>query len=335
MTNSFPLVSVIVPSYNHEKYLVQRLDSIVNQSYVNFEVILLDDCSPDNSHEILLEYAKHPKVSSYVFNETNSGNTFGQWAKGISLAKGEFIWIAETDDFCDLNFLEIMIKPFLEDEEVVLAYCQSNRVNEFNELTGTWFDHTEGMKKGAVFSNDFIMDGNKFIQDFLIYKNVIPNASAVLYRKNKIIIDKHFNVDSYFKYCGDWIFYFRLLVDAKVAFVAQNCNNFRYHSTSVIARAAQAIDYIEIINIDFKMRDDMIQYLSLNGKSDLTQIKRNNRKWVKELMYTQANLYYRNGKKRKALKMFGQIPAVLFKKSKYRKKVSKVIKRVVNSIKAK
>jgi glycosyltransferase involved in cell wall biosynthesis len=91
MKKDKPLISVIVPNYNHEKYLKQRLESVFNQTYVNFEVILLDDFSTDSSTNILSEYAKNPKVSHCVFNETNSGNTFVQWNKGIALAKGDYI----------------------------------------------------------------------------------------------------------------------------------------------------------------------------------------------------------------------------------------------------
>ena len=88
-----PKVSVIVPNYNHEPYLRQRIDSILNQSYQDFELILLDDCSVDNSRDILMAYKNHPKVTQLVFNEQNSANTFKQWNKGIELAKGEYIWI--------------------------------------------------------------------------------------------------------------------------------------------------------------------------------------------------------------------------------------------------
>jgi glycosyltransferase involved in cell wall biosynthesis len=74
----------------------------------------LDDCSTDKSQEILLEYADNPKVSHCVFNKINSGNTFIQWNKGTALAKGDYIWIAESDDFCELNFLEELIQPLIK-----------------------------------------------------------------------------------------------------------------------------------------------------------------------------------------------------------------------------
>ncbi len=94
-----PFVSIIVPNYNHEKYLRQRLDSIYGQTYKNYEVILLDDCSSDDSRTILNEYRdRYPDRTRCEFNETNSGGVFRQWRKGISLAKGDYIWIAESDD---------------------------------------------------------------------------------------------------------------------------------------------------------------------------------------------------------------------------------------------
>lgn len=83
-----PLVSVIVPNYNHASYLKERLDSIYQQTYQNIEVILLDDFSSDNSVEILKQYAKkYPHKTRLVVNEQNSGRVFRQWNKGLALAK--------------------------------------------------------------------------------------------------------------------------------------------------------------------------------------------------------------------------------------------------------
>ena len=87
-----PQVSVIVPNYNHAPYLRQRIDSILAQTYQDFELILLDDSSTDKSEEVLLSYKDHPKVISLIINKQNSGSTFKQWDKGIELAKGEYIW---------------------------------------------------------------------------------------------------------------------------------------------------------------------------------------------------------------------------------------------------
>ena len=92
------LVSIIIPNYNHAKFLDERIQSVLNQTYQNFELIILDDKSSDNSVEVINQYKDDPRVSSIIINKDNSGSTFKQWYKGIEIAKGEIIWIAESDD---------------------------------------------------------------------------------------------------------------------------------------------------------------------------------------------------------------------------------------------
>jgi len=297
MISKTPLISVIVPNYNHERFLKERLDSILNQTYTVFEVILLDDCSTDNSQAILLEYAKYPKVSQCIFNEVNSGNTFFQWKKGIELAMGDYIWIAESDDSCELNFLEKILEPFLKDAQVVLSYCQSNRINEFSAITGNWISHTDNLSV-SYFLQDFIVESHEFIEQFFICKNVIPNASAVLIKKEAIDLQHHFDLVPEFRYCGDWMFYFKLIVIKKIAFISESLNNFRYHSNSVIARAVESEKRISIIDIDFKMRAVLMQYLYERKLPNIAAIKAKNR-FIKRnfLTYEKAILFIQTGKK--------------------------------------
>ena len=122
MKSNQPLVSVIIPNYNHARYLDQRIQTVLDQTYTNFEVIILDDCSTDNSLEVIAKYKDNPHVSQIVVNEQNSGSTFKQWDKGIHLAKGEIIWIAESDNYCELNLLEELVKAYTEKENTIMAY---------------------------------------------------------------------------------------------------------------------------------------------------------------------------------------------------------------------
>src|SRR5947208_3454309 len=100
-----PAVSVIVPNYNHARYLPRRVESILAQTYRDFELILLDDGSTDESRSILSEYRNDPRVKIEL-NERNSGSTFKQWNKGARMARGKYIWIAESDDYADERLLE-------------------------------------------------------------------------------------------------------------------------------------------------------------------------------------------------------------------------------------
>ena len=293
-----PLISIIVPNYNHENYLVQRLESIFNQTYTNFEVILLDDCSTDTSRAILLEYAKNPKVSHCVFNEINSGNTFVQWNKGISLAKGEYIWVAESDDFCELNFLEEVTKPLLENKGVTLSYCQSNRVDESGKITGNWLNYTDNLD-ASLFLTHFVMEGNDFIEQFLIRKNVIPNASGVLFQKARAVQLGELDIDPVLKTCGDWLFYLKLLTNSKAAFIPKSLNNFRHHSASVITSTVNTESLGSIIDIDIKNRKKIINFLSIEKPHNLAAILKINRQIIKELKYEKALFYIRNNHKTK------------------------------------
>ena len=103
-----PTVSVIVPNYNHARFLPQRIETILRQSYQDFELLLLDDCSTDDSRAILSQYASDPRVR-LEFNEMNSGSPFKQWNKGVRLARGKYVWIAESDDYADPQLLERLV----------------------------------------------------------------------------------------------------------------------------------------------------------------------------------------------------------------------------------
>src|SRR6267378_3760300 len=130
-----PKVSVIVPNYNHARFLRQRLDSIMGQTFQDFEVVLLDDCSIDESRSILSEYADDPRVR-IEFNAVNSGSTFKQWNKGVRLARGEYVWLAESDDYADPQLLERLVSRLDAEPNAVLCNCRSVRVSSEGEIIG-------------------------------------------------------------------------------------------------------------------------------------------------------------------------------------------------------
>lgn len=221
-----PLVTVIIPNYNHEKYLRQRIVSVLNQTFNDFEVIILDDFSTDGSREIIEEFRGHAKISQIIYNATNSGSTFKQWKKGIELAKGEYIWIAESDDRSGDTFLETVLKPTRNSQEVLISYCQSWVIDSFdNELYVTeWSDVLDRRK----WKQDYIEDSAYELNNFLKYRNTIPNASAVLFKKPSIAI---FNEVEKMRFIGDWLFYKELLdTPGKIAFSASPLNYFRLHA---------------------------------------------------------------------------------------------------------
>lgn len=307
-----PLITIIVPNYNHSKYLEHRLNSIYNQTYLNFEVILLDDCSTDNSRELLLKYKSHSKTSHCIFNETNSGSTFKQWNKGISLAKGEYIWIAESDDYCDSNFLETLIEPFFKDPHVALSYCQSHRVNSKNKITGNWITHTSHFKP-RPFVKNFIMSGNEFIEGYLIHKNVIPNVSAVVFKKEELMKIMPLNVQPYMKYNADWYYYIQLICNAKVGFIADSLNYFRYHESSVIAKAGNESGWLKIFKMELQARKAMMQYIRKSKPGNLDAIGKESKRGNDYLYYLTAMGFVKRGKTLRGISLLLNKPPLLRK----------------------
>lgn len=221
-------VSVIIPNYNHALFLKQRIDTVLNQTFQDFEVIILDDFSIDNSKEIIENYRSNLKVRHIIYNESNSGSTIKQWKKGLSIAKGQWIWIAESDDYADIHFLEKLISVVENNDSLALAYSQTYDINENGEIIESRIKWTDNFTEN-IWRKDFCMQG----KDFLIYlyeKNVVPNASACLVRKDYIqrVLDEGKEFES-FKMCGDW--YTWLLIAnlplVSVAFLNEHLNYFR------------------------------------------------------------------------------------------------------------
>jgi glycosyltransferase involved in cell wall biosynthesis len=227
-----PAVSVIIPNYNHERFLEQRIESVLNQTYRDFEVILMDDYSTDNSREIIEKYRKHGRVRQVVFNEENSGSTFLQWKKGIALAKSEYIWIAESDDYADPEFLAVVMKPLLEDSQIVISYCRSWNANDHDHVFGMVL-HADRLDP-VRWTQDYVVPGHVENGHYLKYRNTIPNASAVVFKK-PLYIDSILDTDM--KFCGDWLFWRNLLNQrgSKIAYTSRPLNFFRMHSQTTRA----------------------------------------------------------------------------------------------------
>jgi glycosyltransferase involved in cell wall biosynthesis len=222
-------VSIILPNFNHFHFLPKRLDSILNQTYQAFELIILDDGSTDNSSNFLEAYRDHPKVSHLILNEKNSGSTFRQWKKGIELAKGHWIWIAESDDYCEPNLLEVLVSQIKSCNTTILSYCQSYEVDESGSIVRDMTFHTDALSIDH-WKKDYCSSGTEEIKNFLLYRNTIPNASAVLFKKSAYL---HANrAFEQMKLCGDWMLWIQLLKQGNIAFSAKALNYFRAHSAT-------------------------------------------------------------------------------------------------------
>jgi len=172
-----PTVSVIVPNYCHAPYLEQRIESILQQTFQDFELILLDDCSTDGSREILERYRNHPKVSGIFYNERNSGSPFKQWKKGLSKATGDYVWIAESDDFSSPCFLERCVRILDTRPDCSIVFTSSYIVDSHSRTIREEAPVKYPKHKQIRFGSRF------FLYRFLCPRNTIYNAGMALVRR--------------------------------------------------------------------------------------------------------------------------------------------------------
>ena len=239
------LVSIIIPNYTHCSYLKERLDSIFNQTNQDFEVIILDDASSDNSLSILNKYKDHPKVSHFIVNEVNSGSPFKQWKTGLALAKGEYIWIAESDDFCDLNFLETQLKH-LKNSDLSVA----KTIVFGNQTNGREISHPAFRE-----SKNVVLDNNQ-----ILYCPVL-NVSAALFHKidkTKLAAAKF----AYFRIIGDRVFYHEFFQNKKLIYNKDTQSYFRQGDENLSNLNVKDLNYLT------RYFKEHIQFINLASKDD-------------------------------------------------------------------
>lgn len=241
------MISVIVPNYNYAHYLDQRLDSIFNQTYKDIEVIILDDASTDSSINVIEKYRSRPEVSHIVINERNTGSPFQQWMKGIHLAKGEWIWIAEADDLARPTFLETCMKHIQMYGNVSVCYVDSLYIDKDNRPLPT---------REHKYENTFTAyNGPQFANHYLYWGNAIANASSAVFRKEYALQIKNQTFLN-MRYCGDWMFWFEMALQGTIINIHEKLNLFRQHVSQttkgksngqIVIESIQIVKYIEKI----------------------------------------------------------------------------------------
>jgi glycosyltransferase involved in cell wall biosynthesis len=230
-----PRVSVVVPNFNYLPYLPERVASIMGQTWPVYELILLDDASNDGSTEWIMnslpELAPFARV---IMNDVNTGSPFVQWERGALETSGDLVWIAEADDVADPEFLERLAMLF-EDEEVALAYSQSRAIGpQGDRLAVSYLDYTADLSP-TKWRTDYVEPARTALATDFAVKNVIPNVSGVLFRRNRLIralSNLSGEIDQW-SVAGDWRIYAACLaLGGKIAYRAEVLNSHRRHRNS-------------------------------------------------------------------------------------------------------
>lgn len=267
-------LSIIIPSYNHSRYLKQRLESIAAQTYKDWEAIIIDDKSSDDSVSIITEFLKnHPefRVKYFFVNETNTGSGYKSWQKGIALATTEYIWIAETDDYSEPQFLEETVGILEKENRLPLVFCASNYVDDQSRFL---YDSRKRTFSLGIVPDAFgIVKNEDILRSFPLHP-LITNGSSVVFRKpGSVVPDEIFQ----HRQMSDLFLWSWLIQNQDIAFLNVKLNNFRRHDESTTTKIN--LNHQETLYTEFV---DYLKFYPDAKKSELLL-----QKFVKEYWVTQ------------------------------------------------
>ncbi|MES2516476.1 MAG: glycosyltransferase [Bacteroidota bacterium] len=201
MIQHCPLITVIALCYNHEKFVVESLQSVVNQDYGNIELIIVDDCSDDGSQEQILKFSQENPTVKVIFNPENLGNcrSFNQ---ALKIAKGKYVIDLATDDVLLPNRITEQVRCFEISEHIGVVFSDAEYIDENSKVLG-----------GFYLENKLIPQGN--IYKYLLKESFIMPSSMMI---RKSILDSLGGYDETLSY-EDFDFWIRSSRICEYAFV--------------------------------------------------------------------------------------------------------------------
>lgn len=243
-------ISVVVPNYNYSNYLYQRVYSILNQNYKIHELIILDDASKDNS----LFYIKQieQKISEFVnvkvvVNDINSGNAFSQWQKGMNLASGDYVWVAEADDYAKENFLNEVVSPLKKNNNIVISYADTGFIDSNGYITKNSLVDQIDILKTNHWNASYVNKGIAEINCYSYLNCTIPNVSGTIIKKGNY--DEIFESAKKFHQSGDWFTYLNILNLGDISFINKTLNYYRVHGNNISQTFDKKAHILEIQRI--------------------------------------------------------------------------------------
>jgi glycosyltransferase involved in cell wall biosynthesis len=243
--STFPKVTVLVPSYNHGKFLKQRLESIFNQTHKSIELIVVDDGSSDDSGSIIRSFLSQHSFQ-YIRNSKNSGSPFAAWKKAVTIATGKYIWVCESDDYADPLFLEIAVAKMENQLGASLFYCDSWVNNDRGEKIGHTDDYFHEIWKESRWDQDFTSDGGQEMAKFQVLGQTVPNMSSALF-STEAFCQAYHSILKKFKLTGDWLFVGLAMRYGVVIYLKKTLNYFRKHENTARVRVNSARSQAEFI----------------------------------------------------------------------------------------
>jgi glycosyltransferase involved in cell wall biosynthesis len=215
---SIPRVSFVIANYNYGRYVAQAIDSLLAQTFTDLELIVIDDCSTDDSRDILQRYADEPRVR-LLYHATNQRN-IRSYNEGLALARGEFVGIVCADDFC--------LRPDAVERQVAIFDAHPNVGFVYSAQT---YVDAQGVAFRLIqpWSADYVRDGLAEFSD-LAFRNYVPNTGTLVRR---IAHDQLGLYDPALPHAGDWDLWLRVATAYQVGYLAEPMYAYRMHGSNL------------------------------------------------------------------------------------------------------
>jgi glycosyltransferase involved in cell wall biosynthesis len=240
-----PRVSVLIPTYNYARYLCEAIESVLAQNYTDFELLIIDDNSSDDTAGVVSRYQKLDKRITLKVNEHNIGMV-ENWNLCLRLSRGEYVKYLFADDrLCSEDALRLMVEALDDNPHSSLVSCARSIIDSEGNPIGL-FTH---------FPDSGCIDGRRVINRCLRYqKNLVGEPTAVMFRKE--LCAEGFNVR--FHHIVDMEFWFRLLEKGGLAYINRPLAAFRRHDgqkTWFNSRDVVILDDTEKLLIDYALNE--------------------------------------------------------------------------------
>lgn len=245
------MLSIAMTTYNGEKYLREQLDSILNQTYSDFELIICDDCSKDNTRQILSEYAAKDSRIKIFFNEENLGFK-KNFEKAISLCSGEYIALSDQDDIWLENHLDVLVNNIGNCD---IACGDAELIDSNGKKLNLKLSDTDGLQ--------FIPDDDNVLYRILCHSGCFQGASMLIKKtlltKALPIPEDVFFHDAWFSACA--------CCNNKINYTYETITQYRQHTTQITSHKKETYlrkicRFLSIILKKESYKSDRLDYIN-------------------------------------------------------------------------
>lgn len=295
-----PKISVIVPIYNVEEYLDKCLDSLVNQTLKDIEIILINDGSPDNSEKIVKKYIKEYGEKIIYHKKENEGQGIAR-NYGIDLAKGEFISFVDSDDYIDKTMFEKLYNKYLEEKSDIVTSIGFIEVkNGIETITKPNLDSDDNFKKyilnnsgpvAKIIKKEIITKNNLYFPKLRAYEDISVVPLWGIYSKKISIIDEPL----YYYLIREGSTMKQMEYNEKLTHIYPSLDNLYNHFELKTKNKYQ--EELEWLFIEHLLHAASLRFLKFNKLEEIKKINKIIKvrfpKWYKNKYYQKQNIKYK------------------------------------------